>query len=79
MEGNVTTPVGYLEGIFVKDEHMSFGIGTKLKRTCEDWYREKYITETASDAEIFYSASIQFHLNQVFSEVNRIVCFSKRI
>ena len=79
VEGTVTTPVGYLEGIFVKEEHRLFGVGTKLIRASEEWLRTKNITEIASDTEIFNSASKQFHIKQGFSDVNRIVCFSKRI
>lgn len=66
VEGTVTTPVGFLEGIFVKEELRSLGIGTKLIRACEDWLRDKNITDIASDTEILNSASIQFHLNQGF-------------
>jgi len=79
VEGTNTSPVGYLEGFFVQEKHRSYGIGTKLIHACEEWLREKEILEIASDTEIINSASIRFHLHNGFSEVNRIVCFSKRI
>ena len=79
VEGTVITPIGYMEGIFVKEELRALGKGKKLIRACEDWLRDKNITEIASDTEILNSANIQFNLNQGFIEVNRIICFSKRI
>jgi len=79
VEGTETTPVGYLEGIYINGEHRLLGLATRLLKSCEEWLREKNIVEFASDCELTNSESIQFHLNQGFSEVNRIVCFTKRL
>lgn len=52
VEGTKTSPVGYLEGIFVKQEYCRKGYAKELLRACEAWAKEKGCTEFASDCEI---------------------------
>lgn len=37
VEGTKTSPVGYLEGIFVREEYRRRGYGRELLRACEAW------------------------------------------
>lgn len=79
VEGAENSPVGYLEGIFVSETHRKQGIAKELLAACEDWAREKGCTEFASDCELTNIQSLQFHLNVGFKEVNRIICFTKKL
>lgn len=79
VEGTKTSPVGYLEGIFVQPEFRHRGLAKQLLGACESWAREKGCTEFASDCELGNDASLDFHLSMGFTEVNRIVCFTKKL
>ncbi|MGI6264446.1 MAG: aminoglycoside 6'-N-acetyltransferase [Acutalibacteraceae bacterium] len=77
VEGCETSPVGYLEGVSVKEEYRHKKIAKKLVLECEQWAREKGCTEFASDCELTNTASMHFHLSIGFQEENRIICFKK--
>ncbi len=79
VEGTSGGPVGYLEGIFVKEEYRNLGYAGKLLGKCEEWARKKDCREFASDCELHNKVSFKFHLKMGFSEVNRIICFTKKL
>ena len=77
VEGTETSPVGYLEGIYVKEASRKHGFAGRLMRSCEDWARSMGCVEFASDCEVDNEESLAFHLKLGFKEANRIICFSK--
>ena len=85
VEGTDTSPVGYLEGIFVEEEYRKRGIAKEMLDACQRWAKEQGCTEFASDCEIdnigsfHFQGSLKFHLKMGFSEANRIICFTKRL
>lgn len=79
VEGTDSSPVGYLEGIYVMEIYRHNGIAKQLLHACEAWAKEKGCKEFASDCELDNSQSLQFHLNVGFEEANRIICFTKKI
>ena len=79
VEGTHTSPVGYLEGIYVKPEFRKCGIARALLAESENWAAEKGCREFASDCELTNSESLRFHLNVGFEEANRIICFTKKL
>ena len=79
VEGTNSSPVGYLEGIFVKKEYRKCGYAKELLKYCEKWAIEKGCTEFASDCELTNGMSLAFHLNVGFTEANRIICFTKKL
>ena len=79
VEGTVSSPVGYLEGIYVADGYRKHGIARELLSACENWAKSKGCTEFASDCELNNVQSLQFHLNVGFEEANRIICFTKKL
>ena len=79
VEGTSTSPVGYLEGIYVDEAHRHRGVAAALLRACEAWAKEKGCAEFASDCELDNRDSLRFHLAVGFEEANRIICFTKRL
>ena len=79
VEGMDSSPVGYLEGIYVADGYRQQGIARELLSACESWAKTKGCTEFASDCELENTQSLQFHLNVGFEEANRIICFTKKL
>ena len=79
VEGTESSPVGYLEGIFVKESHRGRGLASGLLAACENWARDRGCREFASDCELDNTGSLQFHLNLGFEEAGRIICFTKKL
>lgn len=79
VEGTKSSPVGYLEGIFIEEEYRKKGYAKKLLKECESWAVSKGCKEFASDCEINNTGSMNFHLNMGFTEANRIICFTKSL
>ena len=79
VEGTESSPVGYLEGIYVAEGYRKQGIARELLSACEKWAKEKGCLEFASDCELTNAQSLQFHLNVGFEEANRIICFMKKL
>lgn len=79
VEGTKSSPVGYLEGIYVEADHRKSGIGKKLLTQCEEWAKSKGCSEFASDCELNNTESLKFHLKIGFEEANRIICFKKNL
>ncbi|MFO7636405.1 MAG: GNAT family N-acetyltransferase [Clostridia bacterium] len=79
VEGARTSPVGYIEGIYVKPCHRKRGIGRLLVRHAEEWAMGNGCRQMASDAELHNTASQAFHGKAGFCEENKIVCYIKEI
>ena len=79
VEGTESSPVGYLEGIFIEKEYRKQGYAGELLKKCEKWALKKGCTEFASDCELTNDSSLKFHLKTGFTEANRIICFTKKI
>lgn len=79
VEGCETSPVGYLEGVFVEESHRRRGIARALVAACQGWAREQGCREFASDCELDNDDSLRFHLSVGFQEANRIICFTKTL
>ena len=79
VEGTESSPVGYLEGIFVEETFRHQGVASRLLSACEQWAREKSCSEFASDCELSNTDSLRFHLALGFTEANRVICFTKAL
>ena len=78
-EGTESSPVGYLEGIFVSEGYRKKGYAAELLSECEKWAKEKGCTEFASDCVLDNTDSFRFHMALGFEEANRIICFRKEL
>ena len=79
VEGCDTSPVGYLEGIFVREPLRGKGVAKALLERCEAWAKNQGCREFASDCELSNVDSLRFHLTAGFQEAGRIICFTKRL
>lgn len=77
VEGAQSSPVGYLEGIYIRPPYRGQGWARALLRECEGWAASKGCREFASDCELDNLASRAFHLHAGFAEAGRVVCFIK--
>ena len=79
VEGTSTSPVGFLEGVFVEEPYRKNGYARALVEACENWAKEKGCTEFGSDCEIGNTESLRFHLNIGFEEAGRTIWFAKKL
>lgn len=79
VEGSATSPVGYIEGIYVKKEYREKGIAKLLLKEAEKWFVKKGLSEVGSDAEVNNIISQKFHKNVGFKKGEAIVHYIKRI
>ena len=79
VEGTSTSPVGYLEGIYVDSPFRRRGAARMLLAACEAWAAEQGCTEFASDCEWTNEESRRFHRAVGFREAGRIVAFTKTL
>lgn len=79
VEGALSYPVGYMEGIYVQPDYRHQHIARQLSEAGMKWAKEKGCAQIASDAEIDNTNSQMFHQKIGFGEVIRTVSFIKNI
>jgi aminoglycoside 6'-N-acetyltransferase I len=77
VNGTESSPVGFLEGLYVDPAFRKQGIAALLVKTAEQWAREQGCTEMASDALLDNTASHGMHRALGFEETERVVYFRK--
>lgn len=79
VNGCETSPVVFLEGIYVDPQARRRGVAAALSRAAAEWGRARGCTEMASDADIANAASHAFHAAIGFAETERVVYFRRQI
>ncbi|ENU94191.1 hypothetical protein F971_00085 [Acinetobacter vivianii] len=79
VNGTQTSPVAFLEGIYVLPEYRRSGVASTLVQQVEDWAKQFSCTEFASDAAIDNTISHAMHRALGFQETERVVYFKKKI
>ncbi|MGD9901347.1 MAG: aminoglycoside 6'-N-acetyltransferase [Spirochaetales bacterium] len=79
VESAKTSPVGYLEGIFVIQEYRKQHIAKALYLECEKFAKENGIKEIASDCDLDNRVSKKVHEKLGFSVANKNIHFIKTI
>ena len=79
VNGCETSPVAFLEGIYVVPANRRQGVANALIAYVEDWGRNQSCVEFASDTPLENDASQRLHAALGFEETQRVVFFRKRI
>jgi aminoglycoside 6'-N-acetyltransferase I len=79
VNGTNSSPVAFIEGIYVAPEARHKGVATSLVDTVERWARGMGCTELASDALLDNESSHSFHRAIGFEETERVVYFRKAL
>jgi aminoglycoside 6'-N-acetyltransferase I len=77
VEGAKSSPVGYLEGIFVYPGYRNHEVGRHLLALGEEWCKEKGCTQMGSDTSITNTDSTEFHKHVGFEVTSKNTCFIK--
>lgn len=79
VNGCDTSPVVFLEGVYVDPDARLGGVAAALVRAAAEWGRAKGCVEMASDADIANIDSHAFHAAIGFEETERVVYFRRLI
>jgi aminoglycoside 6'-N-acetyltransferase I len=79
VNGTETSPVGFVEGVYVTPEWRRKGIARQLFAAIGDWAQARGCRELASDALLDNVASQRAHVALGFKETERVVYFSKKL
>jgi aminoglycoside 6'-N-acetyltransferase I len=79
VNGCITSPVAFLEGIYVRPEHRNRGVARLLVQAVENWATELGCSEFASDTELHNFSSQRMHVALGFDETERVVYYRKRL
>jgi aminoglycoside 6'-N-acetyltransferase I len=77
--GCESSPVGYLEGWYVKPGVRRQGVGRALVTAAEEWARSKGCREMASDAEVENQVSEVAHGRLGYTVVEKLVHLKKAL
>lgn len=79
VNGCETSPVAFVEGIYVNPEQRRRGVARAMVAAVEDWARQRGLRELASDALLDNAQSHAMHNALGFSETERVVYFRKSV
>lgn len=79
VEGSSSSPVGYLEGIYIDERYRKKGYAKELIKECEKWSQDNNCNEFASDCQLDNIESRLFHEKTGFKIAGEIICFIKNI
>ncbi len=79
VNGCDTSPVAFLEGIYVAPDHRRDGAARALITAVEAWGRAQGCSELASDADLANLDSQRMHAAVGFEETERVVYFRKAL
>ena len=79
VSGAHSSPVGYIEGIFIQEQHRRKGYAKKLIHVAEAWAKRKGCKEIGSDAYVENTVSQAFHTKVGFRQYRVLVHFMKKL
>jgi aminoglycoside 6'-N-acetyltransferase I len=79
VNGCTTSPVAFLEGIYVRSGWRRRGVARHLCNAIEKWAAENGCSEFASDTELDNLASQRMHVALGFQETERVVYYRRPI
>ena len=75
VDGCLSSPVAYIEGLYLKKEYRSRGLGKEAIRIILNWCIEKGFSELATDTQLTNLKAQHFYKAVGFQETDRVVEF----
>jgi aminoglycoside 6'-N-acetyltransferase I len=79
VNGTESSPVGFVEGVYVAPTWRRHGIARQLFEAIADWAKARGCRELASDALLANETSQRAHVALGFRETERVVYFTKAL
>jgi aminoglycoside 6'-N-acetyltransferase I len=77
VNGCATSPIGFVEGLYVVEAWRKHGVARALVGAVESWARARAFSELGSDALLDNTSSHAMHEALGFQETERVVYFCK--
>ena len=79
VQGSSYSPVGYIEGIFVKPKYRKQGVAKELVKHAGKWAKKQGCKELGSDTKLDNTTSQKFHKNLGFKKTSVNIHYIMRI
>lgn len=79
VDGCLTSPVAYLEGLYLKEPYRNKGYGKRIIKMILSWCKENGFKELGTDAELDNTKAQDFYESLGFEEVDRVVSYRVEI
>jgi len=79
VEGSSSSPVVYVEGVYVKPKYRRQGVTKGLIKQAEKWAKKQGCKELGSDAEFSNAESQRLHKSLGFKKIDTTVHYIKKI
>ena len=79
VDGCLSSPVAYIEGLYIEEQHRGKGIGKEVIDAIHDWCKQKGFTELAADTELENIDAQKYFKAVGFKETYRVVEFCKKV
>ncbi len=79
VDGCLSSPVAYLEGLYLKEKYQDMGLGRQAIEAIKIWCKEQGFTELCMDTELANVKAQKFFRTVGLQETYRIVQFHTRI
>ena len=79
VDGCVSSPVAYIDGLYLIEKYRGQGFGKKLIQFTKKWAAENNCTELAVDTELENERAQKFYLREGFAETFRIVQYKMEL
>jgi aminoglycoside 6'-N-acetyltransferase I len=79
VNGTKSSPVAFLEALYVVPTHRKTGVARRLVAAVEAWAQARGLRELASDTELHNLPSQATHCALGFAETERVIYYRKRL
>jgi len=79
VDGCLTSPVAYIEGLYLEKDYRGSGVGTNVVKSIKNWCKEHGFSELGTDTELSNIEAQNFFRSTGFQETYRIVEFCTKI
>ena len=79
VDGCLGSPVGYIEGLYLKPQYRGSGYGRRAVESIAEWFSDRGCQEMATDTELDNINAQKFYESIGFQETYRIVEFKKNL
>lgn len=79
VNGSESSPVGYIEGIYIEREYRRLGYARELVNFAFAFFKKKNLLEVISDSKIDNEEGIRFHKALGFEEAEQIIFFKSKL
>ena len=79
VDGCLSSPVAYIEGLYIEEQHRGKGAGREAMSAVHQWCKQRGFTELAADTELENLGAQHYSSAVGFTETYRVVEFCTKV